>query len=127
PNQGEAEALTGIAVHDVESARRAADELRGRGATVAIVKLGADGAYASSPEFAGHFPPFNVSPVATVAAGDAFNGGLAVGLAEGMKLRDAVWLAMASGASSVTRAGAQESMGRREEVDRLLASRTSVP
>ena len=54
----------------------------------------------ASVEFEGYFPPFKVTPVATVAAGDAFNAGLAVGLTEGKGIQESVWLAMASGAVS---------------------------
>jgi ribokinase len=67
--------------------------------------------------------PFGVDVVATVAAGDAFNGGFGVGVASGMHLLDAARLGMASGALCVTRDGAQESMASRAEVDALLASR----
>jgi len=58
--------------------------------------------------------------VASVAAGDAFNGGLGVGLASGMHLMDAARLGMASGALSTTKDGAQDSMPTRAEVDALL-------
>jgi ribokinase len=123
PNQHEAESLTGISVSDVMSAEKAALELRKRGTPVAVVKLGEDGAYVASLEFEGYFPPFNVTPVATVAAGDAFNAGLAVGLNEGKGIQDAAWLAMASGAVAVSNEGAQESMGKRAEIEALLATR----
>lgn len=123
PNQTEAEALTGVDVTDVGSARRAARELRRQGTPVAIVKLGEDGAYVEADGLSSHFPPFDVTPVATVAAGDAFNAGLAVGLTEGMALEDAVWLAMASGAVCVSNAGAQESMGSRADIGALMVTR----
>ena len=64
-----------------------------------------------------------MTPVATVAAGDAFNAGLAVGLNEGRGIQEAVWLAMASGAVAVSNEGAQESMGRRADIEALLATR----
>ena len=57
----------------------------------------------------------------TVAAGDAFCAALAVGLAEGRGLRDSVRFGAAAGALAVTRAGAQEAMPHRDEVDRVLA------
>ena len=122
PNQHEAESLTGVKVSDVKSAEKAALELRKQGTPVAVVKLGEDGAYVASSEFEGYFPPFKVTPVATVAAGDAFNAALAVGLTEGKGIRDAVWLAMASGAVAVSNEGAQESMGTRSEIEKLLAT-----
>jgi ribokinase len=123
PNRIEAEALTGVRVSDVESAAEAASALRARGVRVAIVKLGGAGCYVDSAEMTGHVPAFEVEPVATVAAGDAFAGGLAVGIAEGMELRDAVQLATAAGALCVTKPGAQDSMPTREEADRLVDTR----
>jgi len=123
PNQHEAESLTGIKVSDVKSAEKAALELRKQGTPVAVMKLGEEGAYVASVEFEGYFPPFKVTPVATVAAGDAFNAGLAVGLTEGKGIQESVWLAMASGAMAVSNEGAQESMGRRADIENLLATR----
>jgi ribokinase len=123
PNQHEAESLTGIKVSDVRSAEKAALEMRKQGTPVAVVKLGEDGAYVASPEFEGYFRPFKVTPVATVAAGDAFNAGLAVGLTEGKGVQESVWLAMASGAVAVSNEGAQESMGKRADIEKLLSTR----
>ena len=68
--------------------------------------------------------PFVVPVVASVAAGDAFNGGLGVGLASGMELLDAALLGMASGAICVSRDGAQEAMGSKTEVLALMALKT---
>ena len=67
------------------------------------------------------WPAFEVEVVDTTAAGDAFNGALAVALAEGRPVDDAVPFACAAGALSVTRPGAQPSMPTRAEVDRLLS------
>ncbi len=120
PNQGEAEALTGIAVKDAASAKRAAVEIKRMGVKGVAIKMAELGAYIEIGGMSKHFPPFKVPVVATVGAGDAFNGGLATGLASGMSLEEAVWLAMATGAMSVTKPGAQESMPERAEVDRLL-------
>ncbi len=123
PNQTEAEALTGTAVTDAASARKAAAQIRGSGVKAVIVKLGEQGAYVEADGLSRHFPAFKVKVLATVGAGDAFNGGLAAGLAAGSSLEEAVWLGMATGALSVTKPGAQESMPTRAEVDQLLATR----
>ena len=64
-------------------------------------------------------PGFKVKPVDTTAAGDTFNGALAVALAEGMPMLDAVRFANAAGAISVTRMGAQPSAPSRREIKRL--------
>jgi ribokinase len=58
-----------------------------------------------------------------VGAGDAFNGALAVALAEGKDLEEATRFASAAGALAVTKYGAQDSMPTREEVERLLKGR----
>ena len=123
PNQLEAEALTGIEVTDAASAREAAHAIRKTSVPVAIVKLGADGCYVVGDGIDDYFPGHKVEPVATVAAGDAFAGGLATGIAEGMSLSDAVHLANATGAVSVTKEGAQDSMPSRAEVQAFLESR----
>jgi sugar/nucleoside kinase (ribokinase family) len=65
-------------------------------------------------------PGFNVEAVDTTAAGDTFNGALAVALAEGMPLLDAVRFANAAAAISVTRMGAQLSAPGRDEIEDLV-------
>ncbi len=122
PNQGEAEFLTGTAVHDTDSARAAATELVEMGVGAAVVKLGDQGAYYVSQETAGFVPAFPVRQVDTIAAGDAFGGAMAVGLARGMDLAEAVGLGSAAGALAVTKPGAQEAMPMADEVDALLRS-----
>jgi ribokinase len=56
----------------------------------------------------------------TTGAGDVFNGALAVALAEGLPVRDAVRFANAAAAISVTRDGAQPAAPFRAEILRLL-------
>lgn len=120
PNQSEAEVLTGVEVDGVESARRAANMLISQGIGVAIVKLGDRGVVYAHEGGYEHVPAFNVDVVDTVAAGDAFAGGLAVALAEGLPLGQAVRFGAASGALAVTKSGAQDAMPTRAEVDKLL-------
>ncbi|HEX6971295.1 MAG TPA: ribokinase [Limnochordia bacterium] len=121
PNEAEAERLSGIPVRDAADAERAAAHLRRRGARRVVVTLGARGVLADLGDGPpSHLPAFAVRAVDTVAAGDAFTGGLAVGLAEGMDVRAAVALGMATAAISVTRPGAQPSMPTRAEVEALL-------
>ncbi len=116
PNEHEAEFLTGIAVSDEGSAMKAAVRLRTRGAAAVIVTLGARGVCVSADLYEGHLPAFAVTPVDTTAAGDVFNGALAVALAEMRPLGDAIRFAQAAAAISVTRPGAQPSAPTRAEV-----------
>lgn len=120
PNEGEAERLTGITVRDPTTAGTAAQALRERGVGTAVVTLGAQGAVAATPEGTSHVPAFAVTAVDTTAAGDAFNGGLAVALAEGRPLAEALRFASAAAALTCTRRGAQASLPSRPEVARLL-------
>ena len=122
PNQGEASAMAGIEVVDAGTARSAALKIRGTGIATVIVTLGDQGAWVEADGVSELLPAFSVSVVATVAAGDAFNGGLGTGLASGMGLLDAARLGMAAGALCVSRDGAQEAMPGRAEADALLAA-----
>jgi ribokinase len=121
PNEHEAAELSGRLVDGPGSAREAARTLRERGAAVAIVTLAAQGVWVEADGISELVPSFEVTPVATVGAGDAFNGGLAAGLALGLDLREAARIGVATGALCVTRPGAQESMPARAEVEALLA------
>ena len=116
PNQLEASQLTGITVEDRATALLAAETLRQRGVKIAIVKLGADGAVVATQTGHFHQPALPVTAIDTVAAGDAFNGGLAVALAEGMTLKTAVGFATAVAAYAVTQVGAQAAMPTRAQL-----------
>ncbi len=122
PNETDAQALVGMPVTDRETAAQAAGTLLSRGVGTAIVTLGPQGAYYATAEGGEFVPAFAVEAVDSVGAGDAFNGALAVALAEGRDLGESVRMAAATGAMSVcqTRSGAQDSMPTREEVEALL-------
>ena len=120
PNETEAEALVGYAIADAHTAANAAGGLLARGVGSAVIKLGAQGAYWADGQASGMVPAFAVEAVDTVAAGDAFNGALAVALSEGHPLETAVRWGCAAGALSVTRIGAQGSMPERDAVMALL-------
>ena len=121
PNETEAEALVGYPVADLDAAESAVGELLNRGLGAAVIKLGALGAYWSNGNDSGHVPPFPVAAVDTVAAGDAFNGAMAVALSEGFSLPDAVRWGCAAGALAVTTVGAQDSMPTRDAVAQLFS------
>ena len=123
PNETEAQMLTGVKVTNEVGAKRAAQALHRRGVKTVIITLGARGAFVSSEGIQELMPAFRSKAVDTTAAGDVFNGALAVGLAERLGLRAAVQFANAAAAVSVTRLGAQPSTPRRKEIDQQLRRR----
>ena len=120
PNESEASALVGFTVQDEASAAKAARVLLERGVHQVVIKMGGRGAYWHDGQQGVFLPVFKVNPVDTVAAGDAFNGALAAGLAEGLPMQEALRWGMAGGAISTTRIGAQPSLANREELLSLL-------
>jgi ribokinase len=120
PNENEAELLTGIGISDGASVAAAASVLRNMGISAVVVTLGARGAFLSTNTGDKFVPPFEVKPLDSTAAGDVFSGALAVSLAEGATLNEAVRFANAAAALSVTKLGAQPSAPRREEITDFL-------
>lgn len=120
PNEVEAIGLVGVTPHSGADPAEAARRLRAQGVPVVIVTLGERGALLVTEAGEQVFPAYSVNVVDTTAAGDAFCGALAVALAEGRDLAGAVRFANAAGALAVTRLGAEPSLPRREEVERLL-------
>ena len=120
PNETEAAIITGQAVTDMESAEKAGRILLERGCKNGVITLGSGGALCVNSSGVHHVPAFQVEAIDTTGAGDAFNGALTVGLAEGMPLVDAVRFANAAGAICVTRLGTSPAMPRRTEVEKLL-------
>lgn len=119
PNETEAEVLTGLKVTTEIEAAKAADVLRARGPETVIITLGANGAYVASRDLHERVPGYPVQPVDTTAAGDVFNGALAVALAGDRPLLDAVRFANAAAALSVTRLGAQPSAPTRRAIEQF--------
>ncbi len=121
PNETEAAMLAGRPVKDVASAERAADVLLKRGARNVIVTLGAQGALVKTPKVREHVAAIDAGPVVeTTGAGDAFAGGFATALAEGLDIVEATRFGCAVAGISVTRPGTAPSMPSRSEVDQLL-------
>ncbi len=120
PNRSELELLTGIPVTDQHTAAKAAQKLLIQGIEQVIVTLGPQGAVWVTAQQRELIPSFEVNAVDTTAAGDAFNGALAVALAENQDLKTAIRFANAVAALSVTRLGAQPSLPYRTEVDTFL-------
>ena len=126
PNETEAAMLTGSSPAGFDVAAAAA-HLIAHGPRAAVITLGGRGAFVRDSGTALHVPAYPVHPVDTVAAGDVFNGCLAVAVAEGRDLADAVRFATAGAALSVTRRGAQDSAPGRPEIDALVASGPPAP
>ncbi|MEZ2225242.1 MAG: ribokinase [Microcoleus sp.] len=120
PNEVEASQLVGFAVHDTETAIKAAKKLQERGVKNAIVKLGDRGVVAVTADRTLFVPAFAVEAIDTVGAGDAFNGGLAAALDAGLSLEEAVVWGAAAGALCVTKMGAQVAMCDRATFDAFL-------
>jgi ribokinase len=123
PNEVEASQLVGMLVNNAESAKEAAAVLLQKGVKCAIVKLGAKGVVCATAEETFFVPAFAVQAVDTVAAGDAFNGGLAAALYAGMSLHRAVVWGAAAGALAATKLGAQTSLPDRLTFDAFLKER----
>ena len=123
PNEREAAALTGASASGVGAARQAALRLHASGVADVVITLGREGALMEGEAGSGHVPGCAVTVVDTTAAGDAFNGALAVALAEGAPLGRAVRFANRAAALSITRPGAQPSLPTREAVESFAAAR----
>jgi len=120
PNEGEAGQLAAVEVTGLETARKAGERLVERGARVVIVTLGSEGALICGADGPAHYPGFPVAAVDTTAAGDAFSGALAAGIAAGGTLGQALRLANAAAAVTCTRPGAQAALPDRAAVERFL-------
>ena len=116
PNETEAESITGVTVTDISSAERVAALIQERGVKNVIITLGEMGAFVKSENYTGLIPGVKVKPVDTTAAGDVFNGALAVAVSEGKEMKDAVFFANKAASISVTRMGAQASAPYRNEI-----------
>ena len=135
PNETEASQLVGFEVNSVETATQAAFVLHNQGAKAVIIKLGAQGALYSQELYseengleimASFVPAFEVDAIDTVAAGDAFAGGLAVAIVEEFPMIKAVRRGCAAGALATLTIGAQVAMGDRPGFDQFLHDRTVI-
>jgi ribokinase len=119
PNETEACALTGIAIKTRKDALAAAQWLVGAGARIALIKMGSEGVVYAGACGEGHVRAPVVTAVNTVAAGDCFNGALAVALGEGLSFEAALDFACRAAAISVTRHGASASMPLRDDLEQV--------
>jgi ribokinase len=126
PNEHELSSLTGIPTTTETKIEKACRRLLTMTQAAAVLcKAGGRGAYLDTGDGFRHFPGYSVGAVDTTAAGDAFNGALAVALDEGRPLEEAIAFANAAGALSVTKAGAQQSLPWRRELETFQRSALS--
>ena len=124
PNESETSLLTGLPVSNQAEAETAATALRELGVGTVILTLGERGALLAREEEAEQVPAFEVTPVDTTAAGDAFVGGFTVAMAGGQPLAEAVRWGNAAGALATTKLGAQPSLPTRQDLEALLTTGT---
>lgn len=116
PNETEAEQLSGVKINSMEDVKTAASTIYGLGVENVIITLGSKGALVYDGDEYHTVKSPQVDAVDTTAAGDVFNGALAVALSEGKGIQEAVGFACLAAAMSVTRIGAQSSIPYRTEV-----------
>ena len=111
PNETEATAMTGVKIKDLRDVKKAAIKLLGSGSQYVLITMGANGVYLASQndEFEYITSP-KVTTIDSTAAGDCFNGTLAVSLSQGLSVFEAAKKACRAASISVTRKGAQDSM-----------------
>ncbi|MEM7762033.1 MAG: ribokinase [Cyanobacteria bacterium P01_A01_bin.40] len=124
PNEIEASQLVGFTVDGVTTARQAASFIHQMGVKNVIITLGNQGSLYSNEAESFWIKPILVPVVDTVAAGDAFNGALAVALSSGKSLKEAVHWGTVAGALAVTKSGAQSSMPNQDSFQQLLSKQT---
>ncbi len=121
PNETELRILLGLSPNDPSSTNELAQRLRQRGVGSLIVTMGEKGAMLLTDDHTEHIPGVAIEVVDTTGAGDAFNSGLAVALAEGRPLVEAVKYANCAGAIACTKLGVIPALGDRAMVDELYA------
>ena len=126
PNEVEASQLVGFTVDGVTTAKQAASFLHQMGVKNVIITLGSQGSLYSDGTESFWVKPIDVPVVDTVAAGDAFNGALAVALASGKTLHEAVRWATVGAALAVTKTGAQSSLPSKDSFQQLLKKQEKI-
>lgn len=135
PNETEAEYFSGVvlpsgascAADDGRWEQAASAKLLGLGPQAVVITLGQRGAYLAAGERRQRVPSFPVIAADATAAGDAFNGALAVALAEGAEMERAIVFANAAGALTATQVGAQSSLPARVAVEELMREHHGRP
>ena len=121
PNESETEILSGISATTEKEAKEAARILMDKGVETVILTLGSRGSLLLTATVESFFPANQVDVVDTTAAGDAFCGALAASLANGSTIEEAVKTGNAAGALAVTKLGAEPSLPKKADLDRIMA------
>lgn len=128
PNLTEAQHLCGLSSDNAIDLARA---LRQSGVKTVVLTLGEQGACLVTGQGAHAVPSYRVDAVDTTGAGDAFSAALAVALAEGMMVKDAVPFACAAGAFAAQSLGTVPSYATRAQlaafIDRSSVRRGAEP
>ncbi|MGV1793642.1 ribokinase [Rhizobium sp. A37_96] len=128
PNETEAAALVGFELLSIEDVRRAGDIFLERGAKSALITLGGRGVFFHSAQSSTHIPVVSNGPaIDTTGAGDAFVGGFAAALSNGMETIQAVRFGCATAGIAVTRRGTAPAMPDLGEIEELLAKSDVAP
>ncbi len=125
PNESEAETITGIAVRNVDDAKKCAEKLLAADIRRVIITLGANGSLLAGRDISEYVLPFAVKSIDSTGAGDAFIGSFAVFLAEGIAEQEAVLRANLYAGLSTTGVGTQKSFYDRPRFDTEWTSRSS--
>ncbi len=120
PNEIEAQSLTGIKWRGDRNIRKMAERLLKMGAKNVVITLGPKGLYFKNRSDEIRMNAYPVNVIDTTAAGDAFLGALATGLAEKKPIQEALRFANAAGALTTTKLGAQPSLPLRKDLEAFL-------
>ncbi|MFB3884400.1 MAG: ribokinase [Thermodesulfobacteriota bacterium] len=123
PNEEEAQRLSGLRMRKEKDIEKIVDRLLDRGAKNVVITLGPRGLFFKNRTESIRMKAFQVNAVDTTAAGDAFMGALACGLADGKPIREILKFASAAGALATTKLGAQPSLPSRRGLDRFLSEK----
>ena len=116
PNETELRKLSESKIKDSDSLSQMAEYFVKKGVKNVIVTLGEKGALLVNEQKQLLLEAEKVNGIDTTAAGDCFNGALAVALAEGKPLEESISFANKAAAIAVTRRGAIESLPYRDEM-----------
>ncbi len=120
PNEQEASEISGREITDLTTAILAGKDLISFGVRTVIITLGNQGSMLIRQNEARLFPAISINAVDPTTCGDAFVGGVVVGMERGYKLEEAILFANCAGAITATRFGAQPSLPQHQEVEKMF-------